>query len=350
MTNQAYILLWISSGLIIIFFIAIVGTRIYGHINMLIIRKIDDTLEGFLSSYFHAGKEEQQPFIHKLNQYTKRSSLKRERMINHIIQYGEKFIDSHHEQLLHLCEETEIKAFLVKRLSSKRDYIKALACRQLGDLRLHSTGPNICKLIHSKNNNVIYNVLLALAKLGDLNNLAHILISNSKDINISSRAVIEIVEEFKGSKEDLFKETIDSSDDYLRGILIKAAANGQYEGLSGYYVKYLSSDNMNLKIACLRALSGLKNPEFEQHIIGMLEAEEWEVRAAAAKGLEQVGTSHSLEPLVKITSDKEWWVRHNAASTLVSIPGGKEYAQQIFISGEDQYARDAIAAALGIAV
>lgn len=349
MTNQAYILLWISGGLIFSFFIAIVGTWFYGHISMIIFRKIEKTLEDLLSSYFRAGEGERQPFIDELNQYTKHSSIKKEQMINHIIQYGDEFIDNHHKQLLHLCEKTEIKAFLIKRLLSKKDYIKALACRQLGDLRLHSTEPQICNLINSKNNNVIYNVLLALAKLGDLKNLAQILTSNSRNINISFRAIIEVVEEFRGSKEDLFKETIDPSDDYLRGILIKAAADGQYEGLSSYYVKYLSSDNMNLKIACLRALSGLQNPAYEQHMIDMLEAEEWEVRAAAAKGLEKIGTSQSFEPLLKIASDKEWWVRHNAASTLVAIPGGMEYAQQI-IDGEDQYARDAIAAAMEVVV
>lgn len=345
MTNQAYILLWISGSLIFIFFIAIVVTWLYGHISMLVFQKIDKALEGLLSSYLHASGRNQQQAIQKINQYTKRSRLKKLRLISHIIKQGEAYIEKHHEQLMGLYEATEIKKFLIKRLSSRKDYIKALTCRQLGDLRLNSTESYIVNLIDSKNNNVIYNVLLALAKLGDLNNLTRILVSNSSNISISFRAVIEVVEEFKGSKEDLFKGTIDSCDDYLKGILIKAAADGQYEGLSSYYIKYLSSNNMNLKIACLRALSELQNSTYEQHMIKMLEDEEWEVRAAAAKGLEKVGTSHSLEPLVKITSDSEWWVRHNAASTLVAISGGAEYARQI-MDGEDQYARDAIAAAM----
>lgn len=349
MTNQAYVLLWISSGLIFSLFLAIVATWLYGHISKLIFQKIDQTIEGMLSSYFHAGPEEQHQVILKLNQFTKRSRLKRGLLISHIIQYGEQFIENHHERLMNLYEKTEIKTFLIKQLSSKRDSIKALACRQLGDLRLHSTEPYICQLMDSNNNNVMYNVLLALAKLGDLNNLAHMLVSNSGNIHISFRAVIEIVEEFKGSREDLFKKTIESGDDYLRGILIKAAADGRYEGLSSYYVKYLSSDNTNLKIACLRALSELSNSAYEQNVIDMLDDEEWEVRAAAAKGLDKIGTSRSVEPLVKMISDKEWWVRHNAATTLVSIPGGKKHAQQI-LDGNDKYASEAIASAMEMAV
>lgn len=344
MTNEAYILLWISSGLIISFFIAIVCTWIYGHNNMMVFSKIDNILEKLLSSYLHAGEKERESIIYQIKKYIKRSSVKKERMISHIIQYGDEFILQYHEPLLHLCEETGIKTFLFKQLRSKQDDNKALACRQLGDLRIYAAGPHISKLINSKNNNVVYNVLLALTKLGDLNNLAHILVTNSRNITISSRAVIEIVEEFKGAKEDLFKQAIDLSDDHLRGILIKAAAMGQYEGLSHYYVKYLNSEDVNVRIACLRALSELKNPKFEQLLIGMLEAKEWEVRAAAAKGLQHVGTSSCFGPLVKMASDKEWWVRRNAASTLVSIPGGKEYAMKM-LSGKDQFALDAIAAA-----
>ncbi|OAH52827.1 MULTISPECIES: HEAT repeat domain-containing protein [Bacillaceae] len=348
MTSQAYTLLWISGSLISSFFIAIVVTWSYGYISMLIYQKINKTLEGMLSSFFHTEMEEQQQVIQKLNQYVRHSSLRRELLINCIIQKGEAFIEDHHKQLMNLYEATGIKTFLIKRLSSKRDYTKALACRQLGDLRVHSTEPYICNLISSKNNNVTYNVLLALAKLGDLNNLAQILISNSNNIHFSFRAVIEVIAEFKGpkeSKEALFKETIESSDDYMKGILIKAATDGQYEGLDDYYVKYLSSNNMNLKIACLRALSELNNSDYEQFVIGMLESEAWEVRAAAAKGLGKFGTSHSFEPLVKMTSDKEWWVRHNAANALISIPGGKEYAQHI-INGEDRYAREAVIAGM----
>lgn len=348
MTKQAYILLWISSILILSFFLAIVVTWSYGHFSKLISQKINRTLESMLASFFSAEIEEQQHVIQRLNQYMKHSSLRKELLIDCIIQKGDAFIDDHHKQLMNLYEATEIKVFLINRLSSKRNYTKALACRQIGDLRLHSTEPYIFNMINSKNNTVIYNVLLAFAKLGDLNNLAKALVSNSNNIRLSFRAIIEVMTEFRGSKESketLFRITIESSDDYIKGVLIKAAADGQYEGLTDYYIKHLSSTNMNLKIACLRALSELNNSDYEQYMIDMLESEEWEVRAAAAKGLEKIGTSNSFEPLVKMISDKEWWVRHHAANALISISEGEKYAQSI-LNGEDQYAREAVAAAM----
>ena len=157
---------------------------------------------------------------------------------------AEPFIEEHHKQLMKLYETTEIKTFLVKqKSSSKRTYTKVLACQQLGDLRLHSTEPFIFNLISSKDNIVIYNVLLALAKMGDIDNLAKALVSNPNEMRLSFRAIIEVMTVFKGSKvakELLFKKTIESSDDYLKGILIKAATDGQFEGLSDYYIKVFS--------------------------------------------------------------------------------------------------------------
>ncbi len=350
MNNQAYILLWISGSLLSIFIIAILVAWLYGHISRLISDNINNRLGGMLSSYFHVEMEEQQQVILELNQYVRYSSIRKKILIDCIIQKGEDFIEDNQIQLMNLYKETGIKRFLVRRLSSKNDYTKALACRQLGDLRLYSTEPNIYNLISSKNNIVIYNALLALAKLGDINSLTKILVSNSTNIHLSFRAIIEVIVEFKGSKESkeaMMIETIELSDDYFKGILIKAAADGQYEGLRDYYVKYLSSDNVNLKIACIRALSELNNSESEQHLIKMLESTAWEVRAAAAKGLEKVGTYHSYEPLVKLKSDEEWWVRQHAANSLSSIQEGKKHTECI-PNYDNRYAREADTAVMEV--
>ncbi|WP_246294503.1 HEAT repeat domain-containing protein [Paenibacillus planticolens] len=301
-----------------------------------------------LSSYFSLEKEEdQQDVARKLNAYMKHSILKNEMFMELIIQNGEPFIENNHEQLMKLYEIAGTKQFLIKRLLSKRAHVQALACRHLGDLRVHDAEMHIYKLINSKDNDVIYHVLLALAKLGDLQRLTHILNANSQNIHLSFRAVIEIIAIFKGPKDELFKATIESSDDYLKGILIKASADYQLEDLGEYYVRYLNSTNINLKIACIRALSELKNPAYEAYVIGMLEDAEWEVRAAAAKGLEKLGTSRSFTALGEKISDSEWWVRHNAANSLVLIPGGKEYANQI-MKNKDRFAREAVMGVLAL--
>jgi len=184
-----------------------------------------------------------------------------------------------------------------------------------------------------------------LQDFGDINGLIFILTNKSENINISYRAVIEIISAFKGSKEDLIKRTLELSDDYIKGILIKAAADYKFEGLRKYYLKYLKSDDKNLKIACIRALCGLGDSVYEDYIIDMLDDKAWEVRAAAAKSLEKIGTNNCFTALGKTIGDSEWWVRYNVASTLILLPGGKEYASKI-INGDDQYAREAVVSVL----
>jgi len=345
MTIQAQSLLWISIGIFSVFFISIVCSWFYGYFSDLYVKKVKGKIEDLVSSFFLAEDEERLPIVHSLKSYVDRSARRKEFLIDQIISYETEFIDRNHDLLMNFYEETGITSFLIKRLTSKNMNKKSLACRHIGDLKLVSTEAHILQLVSCKNNDVIYNMLLALAKLGDTDGLAHILTNDSGNINISSRAIIEIISAFNGSKEQLFKATIPFSDDYFKGILIKAAADYEIAELRDYYIEILNSDNKNLRIASIRALSELKNPANEQYMIDMLEDKDWEVRAIAAKCLEKLGTHHCFPALGKSTGDREWWVRHNAANSLISIPGGREYAAAI-IDGDDPYARDAVVSVL----
>lgn len=341
MTREAMLLLQISAGLFSFFLIAVICSWFYSYFRELNTKKVRRQLEEMVYSYFNTDNDIKQKVVEKINAYVRRSAGKKDVLINIIINYGHDFIEDNQERLMEFYEGTGIKAFLVKRLYAKSDNIKSLACRHLGELIVKDTEPYILKLISSKNNDVIYNVLLALSKLGDTNGLVQIFTNDSKNIYISSRAIIEIISVFNGSIEDLFKRTFNLSDDYIKGILIKATANYRIEGLRPYYIDHVKSDDKNLRIASIRALCELKDQADEQYIIPLLEDKDWEVRAAAAKSLEKIGTSNSFTALGKSTGDSVWWVRHNAANTLILIPGGKEYAFEI-INGDDQYAREAL--------
>lgn len=346
MTKTALYLLLISSGLLIFYFVAIIYTwfsRYFGEIaSSIISRRLRRILSSFIDANENGKIIQRVNAVQELKSFIKYSTKRKEALINIIIECGEEFIDSNHYFLMNLYQVTGIKQFLIKRLTSKSFFIKSLACRQLGELKINNSEAQIFKLISCEDNDVRYNVMLALARLGDIKRLVNILTNNTDKINMSYRAIIEIVSALNGSKEDLIERTLKLTDDnYIKGILIKAAADYKIEGLQDYYLKYLKNDDKNIRIACIRALSVLGNSDNEDHLINMLEDKDWEVRAASAKSLEKVGTSKSFTALGKTTGDSEWWVRHNAASTLVLLPGGKKYASKI-INGNDKYAREAI--------
>jgi len=341
MTKEALYLLLISSGLFSFFFISIIVIWFFRYFRESSTTNIKQQLEKEFASYFNTGKENKRTIIQRLNKIVGKSARRKELFINIVIRHDDDFMETNHDHLLNIYELTGTKAFLLKRLQSKSVHTQSLACRHLGELQLSDTRSSIIKLISSKNNDVVYHVMLALAKLGDKEGLVHILTNESPHINLSHRAIIEIISVFNGSKEELFRETIERSDDYMKGILIKAIAPYGIAGLSEYFTNNLNSVDKNLKIASIRALSELNNPDYEADMLAMLEDHDWEVRAAAAKGLEKIGTQKSLADLGKTTGDSVWWVRHNAASALVLIPGGIEYASSI-ISGDDKFAREAV--------
>ncbi|PWW05124.1 HEAT repeat protein [Paenibacillus cellulosilyticus] len=346
MTNTAMLLLWISLGLSIVFFLAIVGTWIYSYYMKRTTEKTNEALEQMLGTVFALEGYEQNIVIsRKLLGYVRNSWLRRELLMKKLVEFADRLPEEKQRRVGRIVEETEIHAYLARLLSSSSPFNHALACRYIGDFRVSSLREEMLKLKDSRSNDVLYNMLLALAKLGDVEGLSAILSANSSHINLSFRAVVEVVTAFKGSKVKLIEQTIDHCDDYMRGILIKAAADEGHPSLTPVYVKYSSSDNKNLRIACIRAIAETKDSENESHLIGMLEDSEWEVRAAAAKGLEQIGTDKSIPSLGEAVKDKEWWVRQNAASSLVALPGGRKYAESI-IKGEDRFASEAIVGVL----
>ena len=350
MDKTALYLLLISAGLLVLYIVLIIYVWFFRYFTDLTTKKVKKRLEKMFSSFLsvinnNANNCQVVNGVQELKSFVKNSLSRKESLINIIINYGDDFIESNHHLLMNLCEVTEIKSFLIKRLTSKSSFKKSLACRQLGELKLENTEKYILKLGACKNNDVRYNVFLAIAKLGDLKGIVYLLTNNYEDIHLSHRAIIEIISAFSSSKEELFYKSLPLSDDYVRGVLIKAAADYKIEGLREYYIKYLKNDDKNLRIACIRALCDLENSNNEEYIINMLDDKEWEVRAASAKSLERIGTSNSFAALAKTAGDSEWWVRHNAACTLILLDGGKEYASKI-ININDKYAREAVVNAI----
>ncbi|WEK54063.1 MAG: HEAT repeat domain-containing protein [Candidatus Cohnella colombiensis] len=341
MIDQALIYLWVSLGLTMVFFIAILCAWTYSYLSKRSDARVIETLNNLFSDYMDTHNVKQQQAKDQIGQYIQRGSRRKELFIKLLIQHRDEHREEHDEQLILLIQQTKIHGYLEKMLLSKSVYKQALACRYAGDINIQSLRDLVYKLIKSESNVVVYHVLLALSKLGDLNRLSESLYANANNINLSFRAVVEVLSVFTGSKEELFKATIEHSDNYIKGVLIKMAVDQQCEGLMDYYIQFLSSTDKNLKIACVRAIAQCEGEANEQQLIDCLDDEMWEVRAAAAKGLENIGTKKSFESLSRGVSDKEWWVRQNAAVALVSIPGGMDYAKKI-IDGKDRYASEAI--------
>lgn len=119
-----------------------------------------------------------------------------------------------------------------------------------------------------------------------------------------------------------------------------------------YQIKrhYLSTQDINIRIACLEVISFLTHHEPINYIerdlksdnkilrllatkviarypsqfsldwfLKLAKDENWEIRAMAAKGLGSIHAEKTIPLLVKMMSDREWWVRINSAVALLEF-------------------------------
>lgn len=108
----------------------------------------------------------------------------------------------------------------------------------------------------------------------------------------------------------------------------------------------LAAATIDLKIAALEYLVHCKDTSNKGLFYSLANDPHWEVRAAVAKALTIVDDEQSLQLLQHLLSDSQWWVRINAAHSL--LHHGKKGLQilQALTPGSDRFAYETAQAVL----
>ncbi|CCJ34526.1 MULTISPECIES: HEAT repeat domain-containing protein [Caloramator] len=245
------------------------------------------------------------------------------------------------KKLIKLVEDIGIVDIELQNLKSKNIYKVSLTLKKLGEFRSKRAIEGILEALKIESTDVKYNAFLALSKIGDEKAFIKAFESLSGNILLSERSLIEIIDDFEGDKQYVYKKMFNSKDNYLASIFIKSASNFMDISLNEIAVKFLKEDNKEKKIAAIKLIGNTADVRFIDEIIKCLEDETWEVRAVAAKVLERFSDERAVIPLVKALSDKVWFVRYNAAISLIKIPGGIDAIDEV-MKGEDRFAKDII--------
>ena len=273
------------------------------------------------------------------------NKVKREIIVEHIMYYFEIFKGDFMDDLIDICEKTGIVDYEIKNLKNKNIYKKALACKRLGDIRSRKSITPLLAEVNIMDNDVKYNVLLALAKIGDEEAFIGAFERINTAVLLSERSLIEIVDSFEGNKRHIYEHMINSKNDFIASVFIKSAGNFKDIFLSEEISKFLLDKDKEKRISAIKALGNMVDIRYLEKIIELLEDPEWEVRAIAAKSLGRFEDDRILIPLAKALSDKQWHVRYNAASSILSAPEGLDIVYYVF-EGEDRFAKDIIASAI----
>jgi len=271
--------------------------------------------------------------------------IKREIIEERFLLYFENLRGSISNKLTKLAEDIGLVDYELEKLKSKDMHKVALACKNLGEIRSKKALGSLLDLIDIEVVEVKYNVLMALAKIGDEEAFIEAFKRLSKTIPLSERSLVEIADSFEGDKIYVYRNLMYLEDEFISSIFIKSAGNYKNTLLADEIAIFLADENKEKKIAALKALGNMGDNRYVIQIIELLNDKSWEVRAIAAKVLGQLQDNRALIPLVKALSDKEWYVRYNAANSLISIEGGIELVYDV-LEGEDRFAKDIVVSVL----
>lgn len=270
---------------------------------------------------------------------------KREVIEESLLYYCENSKREFLPKLIDLCQYIEIVQYEMKNLKNKNNYKKALAAKRLGELRSKKSVDILLSELNITNSDVKYNILLALAKIGEEKAFIEAFENIDSAVILSERSLIEIVDSFEGDKDKIYKRMVNYDNSFIASVFIKSVGNSKNTSLSFDISKYLSSENKELRIASVKALGNIGDKTYLDTIIKLLEDTEWEVRAVTAKALGNFTDNKILMPLAKSLSDSEWYVRFNAATSILNHCEGMNVVSYIF-EGEDKFAKDIIISAI----
>jgi hypothetical protein len=334
------------SIIIFLLYIYLVFEKIYTSIREILKQKYLKEVSAYLDELIYRLDEENinETEIEKMKMFMKHK-IRREIVEDRMVYYFENFKGILTKKLTKICEDIGLIDYEIEKLKHRDLYKIALACKNLGEFRSKKAIHPLLNLVTSPSTDVKYNVLLALAKIGDEEAFIEAFKKLSKTIPLSERSLIEIADNFEGDKLYVYKSLIYIDDDFISSTFIKSAGNYKDMALADDIALFLNSENKEKKIAALRALGNMGDNRYVEAMINLLNDKEWEVRAVAAKALGQIQDSRALLPLVKALSDQQWYVRYNAAYSLINIEGGLDMARLIF-QGDDKFAKDIIISVL----
>ena len=138
-----------------------------------------------------------------------------------------------------------------------------------------------------------------------------------------------------------------------RVILAEAlGGSGDYRALEPLCLAARAPD-IELRIACIRALGMLGHPGAEKAVLAALNDRVWMVRSAACEASGRIGLRSAIPQLADQLRDEVWWVRFRAGEALAVMGAlGQERLRLVAATGDDLSRRTAsmVLAERGLAI
>jgi len=218
--------------------------------------------------------------------------------------------------------------------------------------------------IYSDNNNIIIKylkectlsssiylretALKALYKIGDINYLREVFFNmNYLNINHHHKLITDGLLTFDKDVDELSKMLIEELDNYNENFKIASINYFNYKKIECQKALYdlLVKDNESkeVKISCIRYFTNVKYKGVVPLLYEFIndDRNNWEYSVVAARALSNYKSKESTEVLIKAIHSQNWFVRNNAAESLIKITS-RDYLDKVISKLDDKYAIDAL--------
>lgn len=186
---------------------------------------------------------------------------------------------------------------------------------------------------------------------GELNTMVKTMetISNEGDI-YSIKMITDILNLYSSNKERLIKNLWDYFDKYSDNVccgILGVMTAQKMDRFAPQVMDVLQNNKMYLecRIAAIKYFGAVRYDPVEKVLTEMLDTEDWEYAAVAAKALSLYDCREAGDKLLNALASRNWYVRYNSAMTLTTQrPDLVEAA----LSHSDRYARDIMGYALNL--
>lgn len=237
--------------------------------------------------------------------------------------------------------------YLKRQLDSNDMSHSALVIKLIGELRIPGFNMQIGQFLYDNKSNadIQYVCYMALSLLGATEALAPLCLDESFEQLLSFRSFREIFKSFNGNKPQLCGMLINAADNYIKRVAIIMIGENKLTGFSNELMKFINSDDINLAIEAIKALSMTSYDNAAPYIVKLLDHERWEIRSTAVKALSNMGIELYAYAIANKLHDSEWWVRYNAATALAEYSNIHEVLYSVTNSG-DRFATEILRYAL----
>ncbi len=225
------------------------------------------------------------------------------------------------EHIIQLLRDIGYGKMLMKALNKTNKWGRAYAAHLLGLMKYKQAESKLKKLFyHDKSTTVRINSFEALNRIGSKEELPQRIKDIIKNKRIRNTIVIEILLGYGAGINPILIEMLEDPEIDSQGkrlIVDILSFLKAIESSKAILKLAKKTDDVELKIGCIKAFGSLEDPENASYLIDRLNSDNWVIRSLSAQSLGRIGAKAAIPVLKdKLYSDKNYLVRLYSALAL----------------------------------